>query len=274
MTLSVLISVYASEKALYLDRALCSVWTDQTLKPTEIVLIEDGPLGSELLSIIEKWKCLLNDRLVIIINEQNSGLTKSLNRGLKYIKSDLIARMGSDDISEPLRFEKQVSYMNNHPEIDVLGGAVKVFNDFNNTSSVHFYPLTPALCRESIFMATPVSHPAVMMRRKIFDIGIRYNEKYRTSQDIALWFELLVRGYTFSNLSDVILSFRKNDNVYLRRKSFSNILNEFKIYMYGIYSLKGIFTWKYIYPMLRLFFRLLPIGLQKKVYTFRLQRLR
>ena len=99
MSISVLMSVYKSEKADYLARALRSVWTDQTLKPDEIVLVEDGPLGDELIRVIIDWKSLLRERLVLLRNDCNLGLTKSLNKGLSVVKSDFIARMDSDDIA-------------------------------------------------------------------------------------------------------------------------------------------------------------------------------
>lgn len=150
MTISVLLSVYKSENPSYLDRALQSIWTDQTLKPNEIVLIEDGPLGDELLAIIQKWKDSLSNRLQILRNEQNLGLTKSLNKGIQYIKSDLIARMDSDDISEPTRFEKQVGYLEEHPEVDVVGGSLQEFNEGNDCLNIRHYPQTPEESRKYI----------------------------------------------------------------------------------------------------------------------------
>ena len=92
MSISVLISVYQSERPEYLNRALQSVWDDQTLKPDEIVLIEDGPLTQNLLNVLDNWKKLLGDKLQLIINEQNLGVTKSLNRGLKVCRGIYIAR--------------------------------------------------------------------------------------------------------------------------------------------------------------------------------------
>ena len=75
-TISVLMSVYHSEKAEYLNRSLQSVWDDQSLKPNQIVLIEDGPLGEELHKVIDKWKERLQDVFCIVKNEKNIGLTK------------------------------------------------------------------------------------------------------------------------------------------------------------------------------------------------------
>lgn len=266
MTFSVLLSVYKSEKATYLDRAIQSIWSDQSLKPDEIVLIEDGPLGGELLQVIQKWKGLLCNKLFIIKNEQNIGLTRSLNKGIQHIKTDCIARMDSDDISDPLRFERQIMFLEKHPDIDVLGGSLQEFNEVNSNLNIRHYPLSSELCTKYITKASPLAHPTVMMRRKIFDSGIRYNEKYRTCQDIALWFQLVVNGYKFANLSDITIYFRREDTVFARRNTVERAWNEFCIYTAGIYSLEGPFTWKYVYPVARLCFRLLPPSVGKWGY--------
>lgn len=265
MSISVLMSVYKSEKSSYFDRALKSIWDDQTLKPDEIILVEDGPLGEDLNEVVDRWKERLSDRLVLLYNEVNLGLTKSLNKGIKYVRSEYIARMDSDDISDPLRFERQFNYLQEHPGIDVLGGALQEFNDENSNLNVRHYPLSPEQCREYIVKASPLAHPTVMMRRRIFDEGITYNEQYRTSQDIALWFELLSKGYSIANIPEVTILFRRDDAVFKRRNR-SKAINEFKIYMSGIKRLYGVYTFAYLYPMFRLIFRLLPTFVVKWIY--------
>lgn len=265
MSISVLMSVYKSEKSSYLDRALKSIWDDQTLKPDEIILVEDGPLGEDLNEVVDRWKERLSDRLVLLYNEVNLGLTKSLNKGIKYVRSEYIARMDSDDISDPLRFERQFNYLQEHRGIDVLGGALQEFNDENSNLNVRHYPLSPEQCREYIVKASPLAHPTVMMRRRIFDEGITYNEQYRTSQDIALWFELLSKGYSIANIPEVTILFRRDDAVFKRRNR-SKAINEFKIYMSGIKRLYGVYTFAYLYPMFRLVFRLLPTFVVKWIY--------
>lgn len=265
MSISVLISVYKSEKSEYLDKALKSVWDDQTLKPNEIILVEDGPLGKDLQDVIKSWKKYLNDKLILIHNETNLGLTKSLNKGVRFVNSEYIARMDSDDISDPMRFERQINYLQKHPEIDVLGGSLQEFNDENPKLNVRHYPLTPESCRKYIVKASPLAHPTVMMRKRIFDNGITYNERYRTSQDIALWFEILSEGYKIANIPEVTIYFRRDNDVFKRRNR-SKAINEFKIYMNGIKSLYGIYSIAYIYPIARLVFRMMPTSFVKWVY--------
>ena len=264
-TISVLMSVYHSEKAEYLNRSLQSVWDDQSLKPNQIVLIEDGPLGEELHKVIDKWKERLQDVFCIEKNEKNIGLTKSLNKGIQYITSELIARADSDDISMPTRFALQEKFLAEHPDVDILGGAMQEFNEDNDCLNVRRYPSTHEQARKYIMKASPLAHPSVMMRKKIFDEGLRYNEEYRTSQDVALWFDALNAGYHIANLDDIILHFRQNSSVF-KRRGRAKAWNEFKIYIKGIYRKKGLFTFYYVYPLSRLLFRLMPARLIELVY--------
>ena len=128
MDISVIMSVYKSEKAEYLDRALASIWTDQTLKPKEIILIIDGKIGEELQNVVNEWKNILEKTLVVYQNPNNIGLTKSLNIAIGLSKGELIARMDSDDISTPDRFNKQVAYLNGNRSVSIVGGSIQEFN--------------------------------------------------------------------------------------------------------------------------------------------------
>ncbi len=265
MTISVLMSVYKAEKAQHLHEALQSVWADQTRKPDEIVVVRDGSLTEALDEVLQEWKTQLGEQLVILTNPQNVGLTKSLNKGLAYAKGELVARMDSDDLSIPGRFFLQEQYMAEHPDIAVVGGAIQEFDAENPCLAVRRYPLNPDEVRKYIHKASPLAHPAVMMRKAIFEKGIRYDERYRTSQDIALWFDVLDAGYQIGNLSDVVLHFRRDGDVF-KRRSRAKAYNEFKIYMSGIRRLYGIVTWRYVFPIARLAFRLLPVSLVKRIY--------
>ena len=265
MTISVLMSVYKSENGDYLDRSFQSVWDDQTRKPEQIVLVEDGPLTEELYAVIGKWKEMLGDKLVVCRNEQNLGLTKSLNKGIELITSDLIARSDSDDISAPQRFELQEKFFRENPEIDILGGSMQEFDDEHECLNVRHYPLTHEDACRYIVKACPLAHPAVMMRRRLFDEGLCYDERYRMSQDIKLWYDAVLAGYRMANLPEIVLFFRQQGDVF-RRRSRVKAWNEFKIYMNGIYRMHGLFTLAYRYPIARYIFRNLPPSLVKKIY--------
>lgn len=265
MTISVLMSVYKNEQTTYLHRALQSVWDDQTLKPNQIVLIEDGPLGPELCSEIDQWQAKLGNILCLIKNEKNLGLAKSLNIGLAHVTSDLIARMDSDDISAPERFQLQHDYLTKHPDIHILGGSLQEFDEDNENLNVRNYPLDPDAARAYIQKASPLAHPTVMMRKQIFEEGLSYNEKYRKTQDLALWYDALLAGYKISNVPQVTIFFRL-DNDLFERRGREKAWNEFKINMNGIYKLFGPITLKYIFPISRLMFRMMPSSIVKYIY--------
>lgn len=265
MTISVLMSVYKSEVPAYLDRALQSVWYDQTIKPLEIVLVEDGPLTDGLYDVIDRWVKELGDKIVVLKNDVNLGLTKSLNRGLEVVHGELIARMDSDDISLPQRFELQERYLEKHDDVDIVGGSLREFSDTCVELRVRHYPLNHDDVIKYIAKACPLAHPTVMMRKRMFDAGLRYNEKYRMSQDIALWFDAIMLGYRIGNLNEITINFRSQGDVF-KRRSRAKAWNEFKIYMNGIYRLYGLFTIKYWYPIARLCFRLMPPSIIKIIY--------
>ena len=272
MTISVLMSVYRSEKPEYLDEALASVWTEQTLKPQQIVLVEDGKLNDGLYAVVENWEKELGDALVVHANENNIGLTKSLNIGLGYVTSDLVARMDSDDISMPRRFELQEKYLETHPDVSVVGGSMQEFNSQNANVNVRHYPLTHADVLRSIYKASPLAHPTVMIRMSMFrEGGLRYDERFRTSQDIALWFDAICAGYRIGNIDDITFRFRLADDMF-KRRSRAKAWNEFRIYMSGVRRLYGILSPKYIYPISRLIFRLMPVSMVKMIYGSNLRK--
>lgn len=269
MKISVLMSVYKSEKGLMLQRALQSVWDDQTQKPDQIVLVVDGPVPEELELIVDSLQLTVNASgtatMTVVKLPVNVGLTKALNVGLKHVTGDLVARMDSDDIAAPNRFELQERFLEEHPDIDIVGGSMQEFDDEHECLNIRHYPQTHEEACKYIVKACPLAHPAVMMRKRMFDEGLKYDERYRMSQDIKLWYDAILAGYKIANLPDVCLYFRQQGDVF-RRRSRVKAWNEFKIYMNGIYRMHGLFTLAYRYPIARYIFRNLPPSLVKRIY--------
>jgi hypothetical protein len=113
--------------------------------------------------------------------------------------------------------------------------------------------------------ASPLAHPAVMMRMEMFISGLKYDERYRMSQDIQLWFDALMAGYHIANVPDVVLNFRREGDVF-KRRSRAKAKNEFIIYMRGIYKMHGLFTLTYRFPIARFCFRMMPPVVVKWIY--------
>lgn len=271
-TISVLMSVYKKERPEFLNEALNSVWTAQSVKPNQIVLVEDGVLTDGLYSVILDWKSKLGEVLTLVTNTTNLGLTKSLNIGVTYVTSSLIARMDSDDRSASDRFKKQRDFLSSHPDIDIVGGTLQEFDDNNPCLNLRHYPQSHKDVVAMIHKACPLAHPTVMMRTNIFrDGNLHYDERYRTSQDIALWYDAIFAGHRIANIPDVTVYFRRSGDVY-KRRSKAKAWNEFKIYCKGIKRLYGLFTLKYVYPFARLLFRLMPIIVVKWGYNSSLRK--
>ena len=134
MKFSVLLSVYTIENPKFLRESIDSIYA-QTLLPDEVVLIEDGPLNDELNAVIEDLK-VKYDTLRVIPLKEKQGLGTALNIGLETCKYDIVARMDTDDISKPNRSEKQIKFMESHPEIDLCSAWVDEFEgDIDNVIS-------------------------------------------------------------------------------------------------------------------------------------------
>lgn len=270
MTISVIISVYQTENPKYFEEALKSIWDDQTRKPEQIVLVEDGPLTEGLYNVVNAWKKKLGDALCVCQNEKNLGLTKSLNIALGHVSSNLVARMDSDDRSDAMRFERQVAFLESHPDVDIVGGALQEFDETHECLNIRKYPQTHEEVKKYIMKACPLAHPSVMMRMKMFREGLCYDERYRMSQDIQLWFDAILKGYHIGNIPEVVLYFRRAGDVF-KRRSRVKAKNEFKIYMNGIYRMHGLWTTAYRYPIARYIFRNLPTPIVKWIYGSRLR---
>lgn len=267
MTISVLMSVYKSEKDIYLDRAIKSVWDDQTYKPSQIILVEDGPLTPELYDVIEKWQKRISKVLCLIINEENVGLTISLNKGLKMVTSDLIARMDTDDQSVPDRFAKQVEFLKEHSDIDVVGGAMEIVDKNGNSKYIKHTKLHHEEMVKQICWKCPLMHPTVMMRNSMFvDKGLSYNEEFRNAQDIALWVDAIMAGCKLANLPYVLLKFTEDEDVY-RRRGKVRAFNEYKSFARAAKNIFGTYSPRRILPVLRYVFRRMPVGVIKAAYN-------
>lgn len=262
---SVLMSVYNKERHEYLQKALESIWDEQTLKPTEIVIVEDGPLTPDLYFVLSLWKERLDDKLIRVPLDVNTGLANALNVGIKYCTGDFIARMDSDDISASTRFENQIKFLNSNKNVTLLGGSIQEFNNSSNNLKIRTYPADTQSARKYIVKASPFAHPAVMLRKELLTTDNLYSNEFNANEDIELWFRILKGGYEVANIPDVVLYFRVSDNFYQRR-SKTKAINEFKVFWNGILDLHGL-TWKLAYPVLRLVLRFSPIFIIKKLYT-------
>lgn len=230
MNFSILMSIFSKEIPSNFQRAMQSIWDDQTYKPNEIVLVKDGPLNKELDEIINKWQTKIGDILRIVPLLQNIGLGAALNEGLQHCNNELVARMDTDDISMPERFEKQIAFMQSHNEIAVSSGFIKEIDEFGKTLSVRKLPLTHEELFNFAKTRSPISHATAIFRKSAVTAVGGY-PPFRKAQDHALWSLMLTKGYKFANLNEVLYAVPTQDDFFVRR-GLGHLLNEIAILKY------------------------------------------
>ena len=219
---SVLLSVYKKENPEFLDKALLSI-ENQTVLPKEIVLVEDGVLTSELEKVISEHKKRNIVSYIIVTTAQNNGLAAALRLGTKYVSTEWIARMDSDDYSVEDRFEKQLDVIKNDPDLVVVGGQIKEFaTNINSIVGNRIVPTTEAEIKKFIKWRNPFNHPTVMIRKKILERVGGYIP-FGNLEDYYLWVRIISSNYKVINIPDFLVYMRVDGGMYDRRGKLSNI---------------------------------------------------
>lgn len=195
--ISVIMSTYNEEK--YIETSLKSL-LNQTFKEFEIIIVDDASTDNTK-QLIQN---LQDERIRLICNEENQGLTKNLNKALKYVTGKYIARMDGDDIAFPTRFEKQVQYMEKHPETMLVSCYTKSFGD---SDLVFALPDDSEVLRVRMLVRPVYAHPGFMMRRELIEAGYQYNEEYRTAQDYE-FASRVAEKYKIGLVPEVLLLYR------------------------------------------------------------------
>lgn len=259
---SVLLSLYCKENPKNLSIALNSI-IFQTNEPNEIIIVEDGPLNKELYDILNDFQSKYNKIKRIRLNE-NVGLGKALNEGLKHCSYDLVARMDTDDISNPNRFEKQVKYMTEHPEIDACSSWIDEFID--STDNIISTKKLPETNEEIINYAkhrSPLNHPAVMFRKSAVMAVGGYSG---FPEDYCLWVKMIMNGSKMYNLQESLLYFRYSPDMIKRRGGWKYAKDDFKSQM-QFYKMGFIGIGTLIYNIaIRMTVRLVPNNLRNFIY--------
>jgi glycosyltransferase involved in cell wall biosynthesis len=237
---SVLLSLYIKEHPAFLEQALQSVF-EQTYPPTEVVLVLDGEITKELQAVVAAFKEQHPEALKVFPLEKNVGLGPALNEGLKHCSYELIARMDTDDICKPTRFEKQIALFEQNPQIDIASAWIDEFYDTpDEVASIRKLPETHEELKRYAQSRCPFNHPAVMFKKsKVLEAGGYM--LLGTFDDYLLWMKMLRNGAIFHNLQESLLFFRSNRNMAARRGGFRYAMNEVNLqvmfYQWGVVSL-------------------------------------
>jgi glycosyltransferase involved in cell wall biosynthesis len=196
---TVLMSVYNSEK--YLKEAIDSI-LNQTYKNFDFLIINDGSTDKSQ-AIIKSYN---DSRIRLINHETNLGLIASLNKGLHLVNSEYIARMDSDDISFPERLEKQVSFMEKHPEVGICGTWLVTFGD--RKGEIWKYPADPMEIKAHLMFNTKLAHATVLMRPAFLSkYNLNYNPEYVHVEDWELWQKASLY-FNIVNIPEVLYKYR------------------------------------------------------------------
>ena len=220
--IAVILSVYKNDKVSYVKLSIDSV-LNQSYKGNIMLFIGvDGPVDDDLVSCLKKYGQKKN--VSVLWFAENRGLAVVLNDLLDICFKEgyeYIARMDADDISMFDRFEKQLTYLLVHPEIDVVGGAIEEIDETGTSKGkTIIYPATPDECYMFFSRRNPHAHPAVLFRKSFFDkIGCKYRPEYRQNQDTMLWFDGMKAGTKHANIPDIVLRFRYTDALFKRRRN-------------------------------------------------------
>lgn len=249
--ISVIMGIYNCEKTL--SEAIDSI-LNQTYNNWELIMCDDGSIDNTY-DVAIGYKEKYPDKIIVIQNEKNSGLNKTLNHCLKYATGDYIARMDGDDISISDRFEREVEFLNNNEDYAIVSGPMIYFDengDWGQGVSV------PNPEKKDFLHGTPFCHAPCMVRAEAYKVVNGYSENVKTlrAEDYDLWFRMYELGLKGHNLSEPIYKMRDDANAYSRRK-FKFAINEAYVRFTGYRRLKLPVT-SYIYALRPIIVGLLP----------------
>jgi len=200
---TVLLPVYNGEQYLY--ETIQSILS-QSFSNFELLIVDDGSTDASA-KIIHSFH---DSRIRILVNSKRLRLSGALNRGFDEARGMYIARMDADDISLPLRLQKQVDFLDKHPKIGMCGTSIEIFGK-KVKKRVDVYPENTDYINTYALFDCPFCHPSVMMRKTMFNkYELRYDGSYYPTEDYELWSRATVLFPT-SNLKDILLQYRVHD---------------------------------------------------------------
>jgi glycosyltransferase involved in cell wall biosynthesis len=204
--ISVIMSVFNGEK--FLHSAIDSI-LNQSFRDFEFIIVNDGSTDNTLV-ILNLYA--LSDNRIIIINKENTGLSKSLNTGLSIAKGEYIARIDADDICLENRFLKQVKFLDTHSDYILVGSSVIYINEDDNFIGYSSPVITNKAIKKKLKKGNPIAHPSVMLRKTAIDAVNGYEENIKqTFEDFYLWHRIKNLGKFFT-FSTPLIKYRITNN--------------------------------------------------------------
>ena len=155
--------------------------------------------------------CAEDPRFIYIHPMERLGLPKSLNLAISKARGQLIARFDSDDICMPERLASQVAFLQAHPEISVVGGALDIISNDGKLLANRRYPQTSTAIAKGMQLTTTIAHSTVMYRKEAIELHGGYNPDFRFAEDLDLWLRWMNAGRRFANLPQVLVQYRQDN---------------------------------------------------------------
>lgn len=226
---SVAMCVYGKDNPEWFETAVNSV-LNQTVKPSEIVLVVDGPVPDELNTIISKFE---NRNIFKIIRfSENQGHGNARRASLNACTNEIVAIMDADDISVPNRFEKQLAMFNNDNDLDIVGGNIAEFiGEPNNIVGKRIVPPNDDEIKEYLKKRCPMNLVTVMFKKSSVTKVGGFIDWY-CEEDYYLWVRMALTKMKFANTLEILAYVRVGDEMYLRRGSLRYFKSEAKLQKY------------------------------------------
>ncbi len=211
--ISVIMGIYNCEDTL--QSSIESV-LHQTYTNWELILCDDCSIDGTF-NIAGQYAEQYQN-ITVLKNSRNMSLSYSLNHCLKVAKGEYIARMDADDISLPDRFEKQLHFLQEHPQYDVVGSGIIPY-DKNGNKTIRMINEFPD--KWDLIHGTTFFHPTIMMKKRVYEAlnGYFVSERTKKGQDIDLWFRFFAAGYHGYNLQEPLLKYHESIDDYKNKRS-------------------------------------------------------
>lgn len=262
----VIMSVYKNDELLHLQECVKSILS-QTYPDFDLHIQLDGKISETCENYLDS---LTDKRIFKYSREENRGLAYSLNELLERVlpmKYEYVARMDADDICVKDRFEKQMEYMELHPEIDIAGSMLEEFYEDGSSKQIR-YPIGHEEMKAFFGRRNPLAHMTVLFRKSYFEKAGGYPENTNKDEDTMLWLNGFLTGCIFANIGEPLVKVRVNNDFYCRRNGFSKSWSDLKNRCIIIHSLK-LSPANYVFAFGRFFFFILPMPwLTKLAYRY------
>ncbi|MFV0452131.1 MAG: glycosyltransferase [Propioniciclava sp.] len=262
---SVLLPVYAGDNADHFALAITSATSDQTLKPDQLVIVCDGPIGGSLDTVLASVNNLTQGVPVTVERlPHNVGLARALQAGLARCAHDIVARADADDISEPQRFALQVTRLA-EDHLDLLGSAIQEFDTSGRLGPIRRLPETE---RDIVAMAPfrdPFNHPTVVYRKSVVQAAGGYTHLNKM-EDYWLFVRMLHAGARVANIPEPLVRYRVDEGAYQRRGGLQMLRSDWDLQR-RMRTLGFIDTPTFIRNVaVRCGYRLVPTPLRRRAY--------